>query len=132
MLLRRRSVGNPGGGASTVRIASMSSDDLRRYLEITEFLQLQQRSSETNVGRDRAPSWGDATNEWVRKELGFTLEDPQLSYFIDGVNLLAGNFIKAGYWIDEQRDPVLDREVWLFYRAWVDHYGPIYPTDPAF
>jgi hypothetical protein len=106
--------------------------DLRRYLEIVEFLQHRQRQAHDEGGNDRPPFWLDATNDWVRERLGYTLDDPELDYFIAGVNVLAGNFVKAGYWIDEPSRPDLDEQVWLFYRAWVDHYGPLYPTSPTF
>lgn len=102
--------------------------DLRRYGTAVEFLQERQRRVEGQaLGPDRQPQWGDVTNEWAREHL--RLEGDQLEYFIDGLNLVAGGVhAKTRHWLDLARDDDLDEEIWLFVRAWLDHYGPLYDT----
>jgi hypothetical protein len=87
--------------------------DLRDYLRIVEFLQNQQKP-DTDM-----PFWLEATNDWAVEALGLQRNGDEHEYFVSGVNLLAGNFIKGGHWLRLAENTKLDRQVWLFYRAWV-------------
>lgn len=97
------------------------SVDLRMYARLLDFLAEDARGRESGQ-----PFWREATNAWAHEQL--RLEGDELEYFLAAVTRLGGHPWKGNDWDAMADDEDLDRLVWTFHRAWVDRYGPLYPS----
>ncbi len=85
--------------------------DLELYVELVEWFDRQEQEGTFMGG-------GEAAVEWFRPRVA----DEALDYVLRGCLALVGHW-KAEGWVEESRQPGLDRLVWTWHRVWVDRYG---------